>query len=213
MCPVQDSGSPVCHANTSLMTSSCRTAVSTYIGSMREASFSTLSTEAKRPFERKTRGQLCSEGPLECGGRCRVRIAGSYCLRCRICKLPSLTLRESETVQPTLNVMSANGRNSLRVSCPLGECGEGSLCPHAVQVALATDPWGVVQVHPTSNGLLADDQGHDQAANSCRYVEERRGEEKLAAGGVRASPRGQRWCATNKSNFQDNFDRPITCTT
>ena len=118
----------------------------------------------------ETRGQLCSEGPLECGGRCRVRITGSYCLRCRICKLPSFTLRESETVQPTLNVMSANGRNSLRVSCPLGECGEGSLCPHAVQVALATDPWGVVQVHPTSNGLLADDQGHDQAAATWKSV-------------------------------------------
>ena len=128
------------------------------------------------------RGQLCSEGPLECGGRCRVRIAGSYCQKCRICKLPSLMLRESETVQPTLNVMSANGRSSLRVSCPLGECGEGSLCPHAVQVALATDPWGAVQVHPASNGGLADDQGHDQLADICSYVGERRREEKLLLG-------------------------------
>ena len=51
-----------------------------------------------------------------------------------------------------------------------------------MQVALATDPWGAVQVHPTSNGLLADDQGHDQAANSFRYVEEPRGEEKLLLG-------------------------------
>ena len=130
----------------------------------------------------KTRGQLCSEGPLECGGRCRVRIAGSYCQKCRICKLPSLMLRESETVQPTLNVMSANGSGSLRVACPLGECGEGSLCPHAVQVALATDPWGAVQVHPASNGGLADDQGHDQLADICRYVGERRREEKLLLG-------------------------------
>ena len=136
----------------------------------------------KTSLRTETRGQLCNEGPLECGGRCRVRIAGSYCLRCRICKLPSLTLRESETVQQTLNVMSANGRNSLRVSCPLGECGEGSLCPHAVQVALATDPWGAVQVHPASNGLLADDQGHDQVAGNCRYVGERHGEEKLLLG-------------------------------
>ena len=91
-------------------------------------------------------------------------------------------LRESETVQPTLNVMSANGSGSLRVACPLGECGEGSLCPHAVQVALATDPWGAVQVHPTSNGLLADDQGHDQAVDNCRYVGDRHREEKLLLG-------------------------------
>ena len=127
----------------------------------------------------KTRGHLCSEGPLECGGRCRVRTAGSYCLKCPICKLPSLMLRESETVQPTLNVMSANGRSSLRVSCPLGECGEGSLCPHAVQVALATDAWGEVQARSASNGFPGDDQACDQAANSCRYVGKRRGEEIL----------------------------------
>ena len=130
----------------------------------------------------ETRGQLCSEGPLECGGRCRVRIAGLYCLKCRICKLPSLTLCESKTVQPALNVMSANGSSSLLVTCPLGKCEEGSLCPHAVQVALATDPWGVVQVHPASNGILADDRVHDQVANNCRYVGEHRGEEKLLLG-------------------------------
>ena len=28
----------------------------------------------------ETKGQLCSEGPLECGGRFEVRIAGSYCI-------------------------------------------------------------------------------------------------------------------------------------
>ena len=49
-------------------------------------------------------------------------------------------------------------------------------------MALATDPWGAVQVHPTSNGLLADDQGHDQVAGNCRYVGERHGEEKLLLG-------------------------------
>ena len=40
------------------MTSSCRTAVSTYIGSMQEVSLFTLSTEAKRPFERR-KGVSC----------------------------------------------------------------------------------------------------------------------------------------------------------
>ena len=54
--------------------------------------------------------------------------------------------------------------------------------PHVVQVALATDPWGAVQVHPASNGVLADDQAHDHAADNCRYVRERRGEEKLLLG-------------------------------
>ena len=34
-------------------------------------------------------------------------------------------------------VMKRN--SSLHVPCPLGKCGEGSLCPHAVRVALATD--------------------------------------------------------------------------
>ena len=91
-------------------------------------------------------------------------------------------LRESKTVQPTLNVMSANGSGSLHVACPFGECGEGSLCPHAVQVALATDPWGAGQVHPASNGCLADDQGHDQLADICCYVGESRSEEKLLLG-------------------------------
>ena len=107
------------------------------------------------------RGQLCSEGTLKYGRRCRVHMAGSYYLKYRICKLPSLTLCESKTVQLTLNVMSTNGICSLHVSCPLSKCGEGSLCPHAVQVALATDPWGPVEAHPASNGILADDQGHD----------------------------------------------------
>ena len=80
----------------------------------------------------EAKGQLCSEGPLECCGRCEVRIHGSYCLKCRTYELPSPTLRRCKTVQPTLNVMSANGNTSLRVPCPLVKCEEGSLCPHAV---------------------------------------------------------------------------------
>ena len=137
------------------------------------------------------KGQSCCERPLECGGRCQVRIAGSYCQKCRICKLPSLMLRESKTVQPTLNVMSANGSGSLRVACPLGECGEGSLCPHAVQVALATDPWGTVQVHPASNGVLADYRAHDQVANNCRYVGESRGRRSCCWGSAREPRRAK----------------------
>ena len=46
-------------------------------------------------------------------------------------------------------------------------------------MALATDAWGAVRAHPASNGFLEDDQAHDQAANSSRYVGERHGEEKL----------------------------------
>ena len=75
--------------------------------------------------------------------------------------------------------MSANGSSSLRVTCPLGKCGEGSLCQHAAQVALATDAWGAVRAHPMGNGSLADDQAHNQVANNCHYVGKRRGEEKL----------------------------------
>ena len=40
----------------------------------------------------EAKGQLYSEGPLEHGGRCEVRVAGSYSLKYRICELPSLTL-------------------------------------------------------------------------------------------------------------------------
>ena len=54
-----------------------------------------------------------------------------------------------------------------------------TLCPHAVQVALATDSWGEVQARSASNGFPGDDQARDQAANSCRYVGKRRGEENL----------------------------------
>ena len=121
----------------------------------------------------EAKGQLCSEGPLECGGRCEFRIASSYCLKYQTCELPSPTLHQRKIVQLTLNVMSANGNSSLRVPCPLGMCGEGSLCPHAVQVALATDLWGAVRAHPASDGFLEDDHAHDQAANSCRYVGKR----------------------------------------
>ena len=127
----------------------------------------------------EAKDQLCSEGHLECGESCEVRISSSYSLKYRTCELPSLTLRPSKTVQPTLNVMSANGNSSLRVPCPFGECGEGSLCPHAVQVALATVAWGAVQARPGSNGFPEDDQARDQAANSCRYVGKHLGEEKL----------------------------------
>ena len=127
----------------------------------------------------ETKGQLCSEGPLECGGRCEVRISGSYCLKYRTCELPSLTLGPRKTVQPTLNVMSANRNSSLRVPCPFGECGEGSLCPHAVQVALATGAWGAVRARSASNGFPEDDQARDRAANSCHYVGKHLGEEKL----------------------------------
>ena len=122
--------------------------------------------------------QLRSEGPLECCGRCKVRISSSYCLKYRTCELPSPTLHPRKTVQPTLNVMSANENSSLRVPCPLNKCGEGSLCPHAVQVALATDAWGTVQAHPASNGFLENEQARNQAANGCGYVGKRRGEEK-----------------------------------
>ena len=109
----------------------------------------------------EAKGQLCSKGPLECCGRCEVYISGSYCLKYLTCELPSPTLRPHKTVQPTLNVMSVDGNSSLRIPCPLGNYGEGSLCPHAVQVALATDAWGAVQAHPTSNGFLEDDQASD----------------------------------------------------
>ena len=127
----------------------------------------------------EAKDQLCSEGPLECCGRCEVRISGSYCLKYRTCELPSLTLRPRKIVQPTLNVMSANRNSSLRIPCPFGECGEGSLCPHAVQVALVADAWGAVQARPTSNAFPEDDQARDQAAISCRYVGKHIREEKL----------------------------------
>ena len=127
----------------------------------------------------ETKGQPRNEGPLECGGRCEVHIAVSYCLKYRTCELSSPTLRQRKTVQPTLNIMSATRNSSLRVPRPLGKRGEGSFCPHAVQVALATDAWGAVQAHPASNGFLADDQAHDQAANSCHYVGKCHGEKKL----------------------------------
>ena len=127
----------------------------------------------------EAKDQLCSEGPLECVGHCEVRISHSYYQKYRTCELPSLALRPRKTVQPTLNVMSANGNSSLCVPCTFGECGEGSLCPHAVQVPLATDAWGAVQACPASNAFPEDDQACDQAANSCYCVGKHLGEENL----------------------------------
>ena len=45
-------------------------------------------------LQTETKGHLCSEGPVECGGRCKVRIASSYCLKYRTYELPSLTLHK-----------------------------------------------------------------------------------------------------------------------
>ena len=80
-----------------------------------------------------------------------VAVEAHLCLRAIISNIAS-----AQTVQPTLNIMSANGNSPLCIPYPFGKCGEGSLCPHAVQVALATDSWGAVQAHPTSNGFLED---------------------------------------------------------
>ena len=127
----------------------------------------------------EAKGQLCSEGTPRVWWTLRSSYICSYCLKYQTCELPSPTLRQLKTVQPTFSVMSANGNSSLRVPCPLGKCGEGSLCPHAVQVALATDTWGAVRAHLASNGFLEDDQAHDQVANNCCYVVKHCGKEKL----------------------------------
>ena len=133
-------------------------------------------------LQMKTKDQLCSEGPLECVRCCEVRIASLYYLKYQTCELPSLTLHQCKTAQPTLNIMSAKEKSSLHISCPLGKCGEGSLYPHVVQVALATDAWGAVRAHPSSNGVLVDDQAYYWATNNCCYVGKRPWEEKLLLG-------------------------------
>ena len=38
--------------------------------------------------------------------------------------------------------MASNGRSGMEVECPLGKCAKGEMCPHAVQMALATDRMG-----------------------------------------------------------------------
>ena len=118
----------------------------------------------------ETKGQLCSKGPLECGGRCEVHVVGSYYLKYRTCELPSLTLHEHKTVQPTLSVMSANRNSSLHVPYPLCKCREGSLCAHALQLELAPNAWGVVRAHPASNSVQVDDQARYRVATICCNV-------------------------------------------
>ena len=78
--------------------------------------------------------------------------------------------------------MFANGNSSLCIRCPLGNCGEGSLCLHVVQVALATVAWVAVRDHPVRRDILVDDQVNDRAASKCRYVGNRHWEEKLPMG-------------------------------
>ena len=78
--------------------------------------------------------------------------------------------------------MSVTNNSSLGIPCPLGKCGDGSLYPHALQVALTTDAQGAVWAYPASNGVLVDDQANYQAGNKCRYVGNHRGEEKLPLG-------------------------------
>ena len=38
--------------------------------------------------------------------------------------------------------MASKGRSGMQVECPLSKCEEGEMCPHAAQMALATDRMG-----------------------------------------------------------------------
>ena len=87
--------------------------------------------------------------------------------------------------------MSANGNSSLCIRCPLGNCGDGSLCLHVVQVALATVAWVAVRDHPVRRDILVDDQVNDWAASKCRYVGKRHGEEKLPMGACARAQEGK----------------------
>ena len=160
-----------------------------------------------------TKVQMCSGGPLECSGRCKVHIASSYCLQYRTGELPSLTAHECKNVHPTLNVMSGNGDSSLCIPCPLGKCGEGSLPPHAVQVTLDTDAWGAVGAQPASNGVLVDDQAHDRAAKKCCYLRKRHGELKWPLGEFARAQEGKDGVRPASRTFRIILIFPVTCIT
>ena len=107
--------------------------------------------------------------------------------------------------------MSVNGNSSLYASCPLGKWGEGSLCPHAVQVALAIDAWGAMRAHPASNGVLMDDQVHNWAANNCSYMGKRRGEEKLPPSACAYASEGKDSAQSVSQTFRIVLIFPIKC--
>ena len=78
--------------------------------------------------------------------------------------------------------MAFDGRSGLEVPCPYGVCGRGRLCPHAVQVALATDR---LKVPGRSEGAIAsmDVIAARDAASEALASEALAGLEKRHGGG------------------------------
>ena len=74
-----------------------------------------------------------------------------------------------------LVLMASNGRSDMEVECPLGECATGEMCPHAVQMALATDRMGArkeCEAAIASGDVIA---AQNAASEALRGLGQRRG--------------------------------------
>ena len=82
--------------------------------------------------------------------------------------------------------MAFDGRSGMEAPCPYGVCQRGRLCPHAVQVALATDR---LRVPGTSEGTIVSTDviaAHNAASRALAGLGKRRG-----GGGGSPSPVGK----------------------
>ena len=103
-----------------------------------------------------------------------------------------------------LVLMASNGRSGMEIQCPLGSCAAGEMCPHAVQMALATDRIGARKGNEAaiaSGDVIA---AQNAASEALRGLEQRRG------GAERSSPRAKGkatpWDGKRAQTASRNFD-------
>ena len=82
--------------------------------------------------------------------------------------------------------MASSGRLGLEASCPYGMCRQGRLCPHAVQMALATDCSRVPERNEGAIVSMDVITAQDAASRALAGLGKRRG------GGGSPSPLGRR---------------------
>ena len=71
--------------------------------------------------------------------------------------------------------MASKGQSGMEVECPLRKCEKGEMCPHAVQMALATDRMGArkeCEVGIASGDVIA---AQNAASEALRGLGQRRG--------------------------------------
>ena len=149
------------------------------------------------PLRTETKGQLCSEGPLECGGRCEACIASSYCIKYGTCELPPQTLRQCKNPLTDLEHYVGERKLFFARSLLFGQVRGGLIVPSCSAGGVGNQGMGS-GASPFRKYWLSGGRSSTQSSDKqlpLRGEASRGGE--AAAVGVRTRPGGQRWCATS----------------